>query len=86
MHAHEFEKLRILAPHWRAHSTGHSAEFRQWLECATKAERPDVAHLLQEVVGRAAALDHALEALCALLGSMSAPHPHHHHPHDHSHG
>jgi hypothetical protein len=67
----EFEKLRVLLPHWIEHNGEHAGEFREWAERAGPARDAllDAAQLVEDANIR----------LQEALRQLGGPLEHHHH-------
>lgn len=74
------EKLRVLLPHWLAHSKSHQEEFTKWADLAGKEGATEAAEAIGQALARLAEADSALNrALDVLGGPVNGPHHHHHH-------
>ncbi len=82
----EFEKLRVLLPHWIEHNNGHETECIRWAELARSEGWDKVAEYIEDAVTAMKEADRLLEKALLEAGGPSSSsghsHPHTHHHHD----
>lgn len=80
----DFEKVRVLLPHWIEHNSGHESEYLQWAETVRGAGMETVANAIELAVeAMREANTHLQSALLEIGGPLDDGHTHlsaHHSP------
>ena len=77
----DFEKLRVILPHWIEHNSSHGQEYAQWSELLIACGRNEIAELLKKAESSIIEADAALKEALRRAGGPSEGHGHDHHHH-----